>query len=83
MVKLSADTLKAFKQMDAASRERAQNIVRDHVTACMNLGMQPDNLDRVYIEAMEIVRMELPEEAATQAYEPFRRYEQYQSPREM
>ena len=83
MIRATDATLRALARMDTTQRDQVHAIVRDHVTACLNLGAPLENLDRVYIEAMEIARMELPEEAATQAYEPFRRYEQYQSPREM
>jgi hypothetical protein len=48
-------------------------------------GFQPENLERVYQEAIEIIRLEGPpmKDPALVAnkYEPTRRYEQYRSPR--
>lgn len=83
---LTDGTLKRFQSLPAAAREAVTNVVKAHIRACLNLGFAPENLDRVYAEAMELVQMEAAqpkpkaqEDAAIR--EPYRRYGQYQTPR--
>lgn len=54
MMKISADVLKQLNKLPAKRRARAEAIVRRHVEACFRLGFPPDNLERVYIEAIEM-----------------------------
>jgi hypothetical protein len=82
MVQITHQTLKALNELDETSRAAVDKIVRAHVRACRSNGFAPENLERVYIEAMEIVRLEgPPKEEAYEQLEPSRRYEQYRSPR--
>ncbi len=86
MVKITSDTLKRVNKLPQGQREKVDGIVRAHVRACQNNGFEPENLERVYIEAMEQVKIEerFPEtepEAIGNRWEPVRRYEQYRSPK--
>ena len=79
-------TLKRFNRLPLAIREVVDASVKRHVKACFSMGVVPENIDRVYIEAMEIAQMEAAqpkpkaqEDAAIR--EPYRRYGQYQTPR--
>ena len=84
-MKLSAHALRSLQELDETGREAVEQIVRAHIRACRLNGFQPENLERVYQEAIEIIRLEGPpkKDSATSAnkYEPTRRYEQYRSPR--
>ncbi len=83
-MKLSAQALRSLQEMDEAGRQAVEQIVQDHIRACRLNGFQPENLERVYQEAIEIVRLEGPpkkEPVILNKYEPTRRYEQYRSPR--
>jgi hypothetical protein len=84
-MKLSAHALRALQELDEIGREAVEQIVRAHIRACRLNGFQPENLERVYQEAIEIIRLEGPPKkdtaTPTNKYEPTRRYEQYRSPR--
>jgi len=84
LMKLSAQALRALQDLDQTGREAVEEIVRAHIRACRLNGFQPENLERVYQEAIEIIRLEGPpkkDSANGNKYEPTRRYEQYRSPR--
>jgi hypothetical protein len=83
-MKLSSHALRSLQQLDEAGRQAVEQIVQDHIRACILNGFQPENLERVYQEAIEIIRLEGPpkkEPTFVNKYEPTRRYEQYRSPR--
>jgi len=84
-MKLSNDTLKLVNRLSMHKREKVDAIVRRHVVACHKNGFPPENLDRVYIEAIELVDLEerFPEQEPEESrdWEPFRRYDQYVSPK--
>jgi hypothetical protein len=83
-MKLSAHALRSLQQMDETGRQAVEQIVQAHIRACLLNGFQPENLERVYQEAIEIIRLEgppQPEPVVASKYEPTRRYEQYRSPR--
>jgi hypothetical protein len=83
-MKLSAHALRSLQELDEAGRKAVEQIVQSHVRACRLNGFQPENLERVYQEAIEIIRLEGPpknESLGHNKYEPTRRYEQYRSPR--
>ena len=83
-MKLSAQAFRALQELDDTARDAVDEIVRAHIRACRLNGFQPENLERVYQEAIEIVRLEGPpqkEHSSGNQYEPTRRYEQYRSPR--
>jgi hypothetical protein len=85
MVKISSDTLKLINKLPKKKKERVDAIVRRHVAACQRNGFDPENLDRVYIEAIEMIEIEVkfPEPASEEArdWEPARHYDQYISPK--
>lgn len=83
-MKLSAQALRGLHELDQVGRDAVEEIVRAHIRACQLNGFQPDNLERVYQEAIEIIRLEGPpkkDHSNGNKYEPTRRYEQYRSPR--
>lgn len=57
-MKTSADIKKAVDAMSVEQREKVESIVRRHVAACQRLGVTLDSMDRVWIEAIEAVRMD-------------------------
>ncbi len=84
-MKLANDTLKVINRLSKEKREKVEGVVRRHVTACYKNGFPPENLDRVYLEAIEIVHLEElfpePEVGEMRDWEPARRYDQYVSPK--
>ncbi len=84
-MKLSAHAIRALDELDEIGKQAVEQMVRAHVRACRLNGFQPENLERVYQEAIEIIRLEGPPRkdsaASVSKYEPTRRYEQYRSPR--
>ncbi len=86
-MKISDQTLKMINQLPQATRVKVDQVIRTHVAACRKTGSPIENLDRLFIEAVEIVRLEerCPETRLEYSaeWEPFRRYEQYASPREL
>lgn len=85
MMKISIDTLKLINKLPKRKREKVDAIVRRHVAACQRNGFDPENLDRVYIEAMEMIDLEakFPEPVVEEIrdWEPARHYDQYVSPK--
>lgn len=85
-MKITSDILKLINKLSDEERAKVDKVVKRHVAACLRNGFQPENMDRVYIEAVEMVRLEeqFPEPETVKEeriYEPFRRYEQYVSPK--
>lgn len=84
-MKITSDTLKLINRLPRDKREKVDAIVRRHVRACQDNGFLPENLERVYIEAVEMVDIEerFPEVEVedNRTWEPFRHYEQYVSPK--
>jgi hypothetical protein len=83
-MKLSSHALRSLQELDETGRQAVERIVQDHIRACLLNGFQPENLERVYQEAIEIIRLEGPPKkdlSVSNKYEPTRRYEQYRSPR--
>lgn len=86
-MKISDQTLKMINQLPQATRAKVDQIIRTHVAACRRTGSPIENLDRLFIEAVEIVKLEerRPETKLeySSEWEPFRRYDQYLSPRDL
>ena len=85
-MKISSDILKLINKLSNEEQAKVDKVVKRHVAACFRNGFPPENMDRVYIEAVEIVRLEekFPEPEVIQEerdWEPFRRYDQYVSPK--
>ena len=85
-MRLPADILKAINSMPEEKRQRVEQVVKRHVNACYRNGFPPENMERVYIEAIELVNLDerFPEFEVVEierSWEPFRRYDQYVSPK--
>jgi hypothetical protein len=84
-MKISNDTLRMINKLSKKRREKVDAIVRRHVSACQKNGFYPENMERVYIEAIEMVELEerFPEPVVeeTRDWEPARHYDQYVSPK--
>jgi hypothetical protein len=82
---LSKDTLKLVNALSKEKRAKALEIVRRHLVASYKNGCPPESIDRIYLEAIEVAEMEMkfPEQPSQdeRTWEPFRRYEQYVSPK--
>lgn len=77
----SSKTLAMWERLSPKIRAAAEAIVRRHQAASRANGCPPENMERVYVEAVEIARMELAEPVPEPAvYAPFRRYPQYIPP---
>lgn len=85
MSKLTMETIRMIEDLAEEKREKVELIVRRHVAACQRNGFLPENLERVYIEAVEMVDLEerYPEPVVEEIrdWEPLRRYDQYVGPR--
>ena len=85
MMKISSDTLKMINKLPKKKKEKVDAIVRRHVAACQRNGFDPENLDRVYIEAIEMIDIEVrfpePDAEESRDWEPARHYDQYISPK--
>jgi hypothetical protein len=57
-MKISNDTLRMINKLSKKRREKVDAIVRRHVAACQKNGFYPENMERVYIEAIEMVELE-------------------------
>ena len=57
-MKTSADIRKMVEALPKDKREQVEAIVRRHVAACRRMGVAPDTMDRVWIEAVEAVRLD-------------------------
>lgn len=82
---LSKDTLKTVNNLSQEKRAKVLEIVRRHLVASYKNGCPPESMDRIYLEAIEVAEMEMkfPEHSTDEQrnWEPFRRYEQYVSPK--
>ncbi len=86
MMKITSDTLKMLNKLPDDKRQKVDAIVRRHVRACQQNGFNPENLERAYIEAIEMVDIEdrFPDPVINEdnrTWEPFRQYDQYISPK--
>ena len=77
---------KILDSLPPEKRRRVNAIVNRHLKACASQGVAPENLERVYIEAVEVAAIDekiASAPPATDHYcEPFRRYEQYLPPKD-
>lgn len=82
---MTMETIRMIEDLAEEKREKVELIVRRHVAACQRNGFLPENLERVYIEAVEMVDLEerYPEPVVEEIrdWEPLRRYDQYVGPR--
>lgn len=82
---MTMETIRMIEDLAEEKREKVELIVRRHVAACQRNGFLPENLERVYIEAVEMVDLDerYPEPVVEEIrdWEPLRRYDQYVGPR--
>jgi hypothetical protein len=87
IMKVSEQTLRMINQLPSDTRVKVDQVIRTHVAACRRTGSPIENLDRLFIEAVEIVKLEerCPETRLEYSpeWEPLRRYDQYLSPRDL
>lgn len=57
-MKITSEILKLINNLTDEERTKVDKVVKRHVEACLRNGFQPENMDRVYIEAVEQVRHE-------------------------
>jgi hypothetical protein len=57
-MKTTADIRRMVEALPPEKREQVEAIVRRHLAACHRLGVTPDAMDRVWIEAMEAIRLD-------------------------
>jgi hypothetical protein len=86
--RLTKQTISLITSLPLEKKLKVDEVVRRHVLACRRNGFMPENMERVFIEAVEMVEMEERAPQSSQSvdvevrdYEPLRRYEQYVSPR--
>ena len=76
-MKLRAVALRALNELDEAGKAEVEKMVREHIRACRLNGFQPENLEIVYTQAIEIVRLEgvpKPNPDEPSKFEPARNY---------
>lgn len=84
-MKISVEIARKVEGLPPAQREQVRAIVRRHINACRSLGLEPENMERVWIEAMEAVEIDanyldnLKEKWPE--WEPVRKYEVYEPPK--
>ena len=86
--KLSDQTVRLISQLPESTRDEVTKVVKTHLAACLRYGSPLESLDRLFIEAVEIVKLEarVPEIRMTftpHNFEPARHYDQYISPRDL
>jgi hypothetical protein len=86
--KLSEQTVKLINKLPDTTRDEVTKVVKTHLAACLRNGSPLESLDRLFIEAVEIVKLEarIPEmrlEYTPHNFEPARHYDQYISPRDL
>ncbi|MBK9314255.1 MAG: hypothetical protein IPM55_08420 [Acidobacteria bacterium] len=84
MTKIAADILKRVNELPEETRKKVEKVVVRHLEACRRVGVEPEQMDRVWIEAIEAVRQD---EHFTDSldekwpeWEPLRSYDVYSSP---
>ena len=81
---VSSDTLRKVNGLQGEKRAKVISIVKRHLRACAKNGCPLENLDRVYLEAMEVADIETkfpePEKKFFRDWET-RHYDQYISPK--
>ena len=77
---------KILDSLPPEKRRRVNAIVNRHLKACASQGVAPENLERVYIEAVEVAAIDEKSDSSLPTInnncEPFRRYEQYLPPKD-
>lgn len=84
MTKIAADIQKRVNELPEETRKKVEKVVVRHLEACRRLGVEPEQMDRVWIEAIEAVQQD---EHFTETldekwpeFEPVRTYGVYSTP---
>ncbi len=82
-MRFNAQFNREFNRLTKPQRAEVDAIVKRHTEACQRQGVKIESLDRVWIEAMELVRLN-DAEGAREPWdgEPARSYPQYVSPKD-
>lgn len=76
---------KKLRDLSESRRDKVRAVVQRHVNACRKLGIEPENMERVWIEAIEAVQIDdrYPEKLGEKwpEWEPIRKYDVYESPK--
>lgn len=85
-MKISQDVANALKDIDPEQRKKIEALVRRNIAACHRQGFQPDDINRLWLDAIEAVHLghadELLKEQRITVNDSGdnRRYEQYRMP---
>ncbi len=84
MTKLSKDVMKRIQALSGEKRQKVEAVVHRHLTACQKMDVQPDSLDRVWIESIEAVEIDEHFNETMDdkwpVWQPLRSYDVYSSP---
>lgn len=84
MTKISKDVLKKIEALSQEKRQKVEAVVRRHLAACERMDVQPDSLDRVWIESIEAVEIDEHFNETMDdkwpVWQPQRSYDVYSSP---
>jgi hypothetical protein len=90
-MKISASIMRTIEELSEDEKVKVDAIIRAHIEACRANGLEPENLERIYIEAIEIVKLEaknpppegvISEEEYKEAMLTSTHYSVYQPPKE-
>lgn len=86
MGKIAADVQIMVNKLPEETRKKVEELVYRHLEACRKLGVEPENMDRVWTEAIEEVERDGGEfykhSRKGEMYEARRRYGVYTSPKD-
>ena len=84
-MRIQKGLIDAVKKLPRKKREQVEAIVRRHLAACRGVGVEPENMDRVWIEAMEMVEIDRSFTKTMNErwpeWESLRRYDVYENPK--
>ena len=80
-MKISTDVLKRVERLEKSKRERVEAIADRHFKTCVKLGVPIESMDRVLIEAIEMINTGLDDgDEKWDEYTAPQRYHQYTAP---
>lgn len=84
MTKIAADIQKRVNELPEETRKKVEKVVVRHLEACRRLGVEPEQMDRVWIEAIEAVHQDQhfteKMDEKWPEFEPVRNYGVYTTP---
>lgn len=80
-LKISQETLNKVSKLPKEKRERVEEIAREHIRTCRRMDVPMESMDRLYVEAMEMVALGLDDgDEKWDEYTAPQRYHQYTAP---